>query len=83
VAVNKSTQGIVGGDMITPREREVAILAGKGKTNIEIARELGIQPKTVDVHLNNISEKLGAQGRLSVVIKLLVANIITLQEVAH
>jgi DNA-binding CsgD family transcriptional regulator len=69
--------------MITPREREVAILAGKGKTNPLIARELGITEKTVEAHMRNISEKLDAQGRLSVVIKLLVANIITLQEVEH
>ena len=44
---------------LTPREREVLDLALKGDTCKEIARELGISHRTVELHRSNLLEKLG------------------------
>lgn len=44
--------------VLTERELEVLALIAKGYTNREIARELGLSPKTVDNHRTHIMEKL-------------------------
>ncbi|MFD9136494.1 LuxR C-terminal-related transcriptional regulator [Streptomyces bottropensis] len=51
---------------LTPREREVAGLLTKGKTNKEIATELFITRRTVDTHVENILNKLGFTSRTQV-----------------
>lgn len=43
---------------LTDREFEVFQLIGKGSTTQQIATQLGISPKTVDVHRTHIREKL-------------------------
>ncbi|GAA4471822.1 LuxR family transcriptional regulator [Rhodococcus olei] len=52
--------------LLTRREREVAALVARGRTNRQIARALGIAEKTAEVHLHNIAGKLGASGRAEV-----------------
>ncbi len=47
---------------ITPREREVLALVGKGLHAKEIARDLAISPRTVEVHKANLMIKLGARN---------------------
>jgi len=47
---------------ITPREREVLDLVGKGLHAKEIARALAISPRTVEVHKANLMTKLGARN---------------------
>lgn len=47
-------------EALTPREREVAWAVAAGKQNKAIAFELGISPKTVEVHRHNAMEKMGA-----------------------
>jgi two-component system, NarL family, nitrate/nitrite response regulator NarL len=49
---------------LSPREREVAILAGRGDSNREIAVELGITERTVKAHLSAVFTKLGVRDRL-------------------
>lgn len=49
---------------LTGREREVLQLLTQGKTNKEIASELGIAENTVKNHLRNILEKLHLQNRV-------------------
>lgn len=44
---------------MTDREREVFALVGAAKDKHEIAAELGMSIKTVDVHKHNIRAKLG------------------------
>ena len=44
---------------LTDREFEVFQLVGAGKSTREIAQQLGISPKTADVHRGRIKEKLG------------------------
>lgn len=46
-------------EKLTDREFEVFQLIGQGKSTREMAAELNLSPKTVDVHRANIKEKLG------------------------
>jgi DNA-binding NarL/FixJ family response regulator len=48
---------------LTPRETQVMELVEQGLKNKEIARELGIRPGTVKIHLKHIFEKTGVRGR--------------------
>ena len=47
---------------LTPREREVLILVGKGLHAKEVARALAISPRTVEVHKASLMAKLGARN---------------------
>lgn len=46
---------------LTERERQVARLMATGKPNRQIAEELGISPKTLDIHRANLMHKLEAR----------------------
>ena len=48
---------------LTPREQQVLELVEQGLKNKEIARDLGIRPGTVKIHLKHIFEKTGVRGR--------------------
>ncbi len=48
---------------LTPREIGVLGLIAAGRSTKEIARELGISPKTADNHTQNIYEKIGVSTR--------------------
>jgi two-component system nitrate/nitrite response regulator NarL len=48
---------------LTPREQQVLELVEQGLKNTEIARDLGIRPGTVKIHLKHIFEKTGVRGR--------------------
>jgi len=50
---------------LTPRELDVLRLVAAGKSNREIGEKLFISEGTVKVHLHNIYEKLGIDGRLA------------------
>jgi NarL family two-component system response regulator LiaR len=50
-------------DPLTPREREVLQLLGRGLSNKRIARELGIAEKTVKTHVGHVLAKLGVTDR--------------------
>ena len=52
-----------GVESLTPSERRVADLAVAGRSNREIAQELYVTPKTVEVHLSNAYRKLGIRSR--------------------
>ncbi len=49
-------------DQLSPREREVMLLATKGLTNKEIARQLGISSRTVENHRAHLMEKMRARN---------------------
>jgi len=48
--------------LLTPREREVLQLLAEGKSSKEIAFELEIAARTVDVHRKNLMDKLEIDG---------------------
>lgn len=50
-------------ETLTAREREVLQLIGEGRTNREIAQQLCLSVKTVEVHRGRIADKLGVRGR--------------------
>ncbi|MEX2185030.1 MAG: LuxR C-terminal-related transcriptional regulator, partial [Chloroflexota bacterium] len=51
---------------LTSREFAVARLVSLGRTNAEIADELGIAPKTASAHVEHILAKLGASRRAEI-----------------
>jgi DNA-binding NarL/FixJ family response regulator len=48
---------------LTGRESEVLSWISKGKTNRDIAQILGLSPRTIDKHLEQIYAKLGVENR--------------------
>ena len=63
-------------ERLTAREREVAALMAQGKPNRLIADELGISPKTLDIHRANVMRKLVARSVATV------ANVVNLLRLA-
>ncbi len=53
------------GKELSPRETEVARLAGRGRTNREIAELLFLSPRTVEGHVASARRKLGVASRLA------------------
>ncbi|MEU2629131.1 LuxR C-terminal-related transcriptional regulator [Kitasatospora sp. NPDC007106] len=51
------------GDLLSPREEEVARLAAAGMTNREIAAALHLSPRTVEQHVARALQKTGARSR--------------------
>ncbi len=50
---------------VTSRESEVLLWLSRGKSNREIGEILGISPRTVNKHLEQIFVKLGVENRAS------------------
>jgi two-component system, LuxR family, response regulator FixJ len=56
-----------GRNLLTPRELEVLGQIASGASNKEAGRELGISPRTIEVHRARIMEKLGAKNAADLV----------------
>ncbi|MEV6875733.1 helix-turn-helix transcriptional regulator [Amycolatopsis sp. NPDC051128] len=56
--------------LLTAREREVAGSVARASTDREIARHLGISPRTVQKHLQQIYRKLGLTSRAELIVHL-------------
>jgi DNA-binding NarL/FixJ family response regulator len=53
---------------LTGREREVVRMIAAGLRNRDIGERLSISENTVKVHLHNIYEKLGVEGRMELLL---------------
>lgn len=56
------------GQRLTPRELEIARMVAEGSRNRAIADKLFISEGTVKIHLHNIYEKTGVDGRLELAV---------------
>lgn len=64
---SRSLPNFRGHDRLTPREREVLSQIAAASSNKETARNLGISPRTVEVHRSRIMQKLGAKNSVDLV----------------
>lgn len=69
-----------GANDLTERERQVLSLVAAGATNRKIAEELGLSPKTVNRHVENIFDKLSVSSRAAAVATALKTGLIDVRE---
>jgi DNA-binding CsgD family transcriptional regulator len=55
----------------TPTEQRIAALVAVGRTNDEVAAELGVRAKTVEWHLTRLYRKFGVRSRTELSVLLL------------
>lgn len=71
--------GIRSGDgllrSLTPRERDVLRLVARGMATKQVARYLGISPKTVELHKGHIYAKLGVSNQAAAVHRVMAARL--------
>jgi DNA-binding NarL/FixJ family response regulator len=69
-----AAQRVLAGDRrigdLTPRESEVLALVADGRSNSEIARELGLSLKTVQNHVSNVLAKLQVRDRTQAALRM-------------
>ncbi len=56
-------------DELTDRERSIVAFIAAGRSNKEIARELGVAPETIKTHVKRIFHKLSAESRAQAVVR--------------
>jgi DNA-binding CsgD family transcriptional regulator len=56
------------GDRLSPRELDVVRLLVEGRTSAQIARVLGLSPRTVEKHVLSAMRKRGAPSRTALAV---------------
>ena len=64
-------------ELLTPREREILALVGRGLSNHEIAAELVLSPLTAKTHVSRLFLKLGARDRAQLVVAAYETGVVT------
>lgn len=59
---------------LTPREREIAALVVEGKTSKQIGRQIGLSPRTVEMHRSRLMRKFNAATAAELLQRLLGAK---------
>ncbi len=67
-------------EQLSAREREVLLLAAKGLSSKEVARQLFISERTVQTHLASIYDKLGSRNKTEALLLALKYGVVTLEE---
>ena len=67
-------------EQLSAREREVLLLAAKGLSSKEVARQLYISERTVQTHLASIYDKLGSRNKTEALLLALKYGVVTLEE---
>lgn len=63
---------------LSPREKEILVWVGKGKSNNDIAGILELSPDTVSTYLRRVFDKLGSRDRVGATVRALKLGIISL-----
>jgi DNA-binding CsgD family transcriptional regulator len=71
MAVSRHVRAANNRDLVylTPRQRQVLVLAALEYTTEDIAKLIDREPKTVESHLANIYQKFHVHGRVGAVLK--------------
>jgi two-component system, NarL family, response regulator LiaR len=73
-AVNKTSSN----EHLTPRERQILQLIATGYANKRIARQLGVEERTVKTHVSSLLSKLGLSSRTQAALYALKIGLVTL-----
>jgi DNA-binding NarL/FixJ family response regulator len=57
-------------ETLTNRERQIVEAVARGRTNLEVASELGLSHKTVEWILTRVYRKLGVRSRIELVLRI-------------
>lgn len=55
--------------ILTPRQEEIVALLAAGRTSKQLADELGISPRTVEMHLQIALERNGCRTRTQLAVR--------------
>lgn len=66
---NRASEGASRRQLLTPREKECLVAAGRGQTEKDTARILEISPSTVHAHLESCKRKLSARNKTESIIR--------------
>lgn len=78
--VSRNIDGDFSPEELSAREREVLLLAARGLSSKEAAKELFISDRTVQTHLASIYDKLGAKNKTEAMLLALKYGIVTLED---
>lgn len=65
-ALAASPSAAIAVGVLSPREREIAMLVAQGRSNAQIAATLGLAVGTVNLHVSHILRKLGCTSRVEI-----------------
>ncbi len=67
--------GLYNWQMLTKREKDVALLVARGFSNSQIGRALFLSPETIKFYIHRITRKFGVRSKIELRNKLLALNI--------
>lgn len=68
-----------GGSRLTDREIDVLVLAAAGKTNKRIGTLLGISARTVELHVETMLRRSGAECRAELIARCYAAGVLSVR----